>query len=348
MRVLSVPSGHVYVRHLASHRPDGVVRLPDPPVEGRMTAAQWWPPMALDPEWVAAHLDEFDLYHLHFGFDARTPEQLRELVDLLRREGKPFVYTVHDLRNPHHTERSPHDAQLDVLVPAADRLVTLTPGAAAVIRERWGRDALVVPHPHVVDEPTIRRARPRREEFVVGVHVKSVRPSMDPLPVIEVLAKRIKELPGARLRVDAHNDVMSPELPRYDADLAFRLRAMDDAGLVSLFVHDFFSDDELWFYFQGLDLSVLPYRFGTHSGWLEACYDLGTTVLVGNCGFYAEQAPCLTYDVDEDQLDVDSLERGLLEAYETRPAWRADPDERHRQREQIATAHRELYRDLVE
>ena len=34
-------------------------------------------------------------------------------------------------------------------------------------------------------------------------------------------------------------------------------------------------DDELWDYLQSLDVSVLPYRFGTHSGWLEACHDLG-------------------------------------------------------------------------
>ena len=37
--------------------------------------------------------------------------------------------------------------------------------------------------------------------------------------------------------------------------------------------------------------SVLPYRFGTHSGWLEACYDLGTAVVAPTCGFYAEQQP---------------------------------------------------------
>jgi hypothetical protein len=347
MRVLSVPSGHVYVRHLSSRTPDGVVRLDDPPARGRMRASQWWPPPALDPSWVAGHVDDFDVFHLHFGFDDRTPEQLAELTALLRQHGKPSVYTVHDLRNPHHADRRVHDAQLDALVPEVDELITLTHGAATRIGEKWGREATVLPHPHVVEEPTLRRARPERREFVVGVHVKSLRASMDPLPVIEALAKRIQELPDARLRVDVHNDVMRPELPRYDPDLAWRLRAMDDAGLLSLFVHDFFSDDELWFYLQNLDLSVLPYRFGTHSGWLEACYDLGTPVLVGNCGFYAEQAPCLTYDFNEEHLDEDSLEQGLLSAYRERPGWRADPHERRLQRERIAAAHRDLYLRLV-
>src|SRR4051812_32498848 len=82
LRVLSVPSGHVYVRHLSSARPDGVVRLPDPPVPGAPEAAQWWPPPALDPSWVSQHLEDFDVFHVHFGFDASSPEQLRELVAL--------------------------------------------------------------------------------------------------------------------------------------------------------------------------------------------------------------------------------------------------------------------------
>jgi hypothetical protein len=43
-------------------------------------------------------------------------------------------------------------------------------------------------------------------------------------------------------------------------------------------VHAPFSDEELWDRPEGLDHSVLPYRFGTRSGWL-ACHDLGTAVL---------------------------------------------------------------------
>ena len=49
-------------------------------------------------------------------------------------------------------------------------------------------------------------------------------------------------------------------------------------------MHDFFPDADLWDYLEGLDVSVLPYRFGTHSGWLEACYDLGTPVLAPTAG----------------------------------------------------------------
>ncbi|MFC6152215.1 glycosyltransferase [Nocardioides yefusunii] len=68
----------------------------------------------------------------------------------LRRRGLPLVFTVHDLRNPHHRNRGAHDAALDVLVPAADALITLPPGAAVEIRRRWGREALVLPQFHVI------------------------------------------------------------------------------------------------------------------------------------------------------------------------------------------------------
>lgn len=348
IRVLSVPAGHVYVRHLADPvGNDGVVRLPDPPVGSDVPAAQWWPPPALECAWVRSHCDEFDVFHLHFGFDARTPEQLSELVDTLRRCGKPFVYTAHDLRNPHHIDRSLHDAHLDVLVPSADAIITLTPGAAAEISQRWGRTAVVLRHPHVVEQPTLSRPRPVRDEFRVGVHLKSLRASMDPMPVVEVLAELVPSLSGGKLQVNVHTDVVTPGFDRYDASVAETLRQKELAGQLELHVHDFLSDDQLWDYFQDLDVSVLPYRFGTHSGWLEACYDLGTTVLAANCGFYPEQAPCLTYSLDEAGLDVASLETGVRRAHTERPQWRADPETRRQQRRSLATAHRQLYDSVL-
>jgi hypothetical protein len=113
-------------------------------------------------------------------------------------------------------------------------------------------------------------------------------------------------------------------------------------------VHDFLPDDELWHYFQGLDLSVLPYRFGTHSGWLEACYDLGTTVVAPDCGYYAEQRPCILYGVPgsaptRTARSAPPLRDALLRAHRDRPAWRADPDERWRERLEISRVHEQVY-----
>ena len=51
--------------------------------------------------------------------------------------------------------------------------------------------------------------------------------------------------------------------------------------------------------FPSVTVSVLPYRFGTHSGWLEACFDLGTAVIAPSCGFYKQQRPCGVFDFTE-------------------------------------------------
>lgn len=348
IRVASVPAGHVYVRHLSPPEGDRVVRLADPRPCGAPSGSQrWWPPVMLSPDWVDEHAGTFDVFHLHFGFDAQSPSVLRELVEALRRNGKPFVYTVHDLANPHHHDEGEHRAQLDVLVPAADRLITLTPGAAEEITARWGRTALVLPHPHVVEPAGLVRPRPARDRFTVGVHAKSIRPNMDPLPVTRVLAHALSELPDAMLRIDCHPEIDDPESHWYAPGVLDELRELDREGRLELSVHDYFDDDALWDYLIGLDVSVLPYRFGTHSGWLEACHDLGTTVLAPSCGFYTQQRPCLTYGHDRRGLDAESLREAVRAAYDERPTWRAASEDRRAERLRIAREHEALYADLL-
>ncbi|MFD6826219.1 glycosyltransferase family 1 protein [Streptomyces sp. NPDC060085] len=351
IRVASVPAGHVYVRHCApATASDGVVRLADPRPNGAPSTSQhWWPPIMLDPAWVEANHEQFDIFHLHFGFDAQSPEALADLVAALRRHGKPLVYTVHDLRNPHQVDPTTHLAALDILIPAADRLITLTAGAATAIADRWSREAAVLPHPHVVEPPRLSTPRAHHEGFRVGVHAKSLRANMALLPVVRVLAESVARLPQpAELGVNLHREVTDPAGPAHAPDVVAELRNMDRRGLLTLRVHDYFDDDQLWEYLQSLDVSVLPYRFGTHSGWLEACYDLGTSVIAPDCGFYAEQHPCLTYGHTQRKgLNEASLEEALEAAYRPRPFWRATPAERATERAHIAGSHRALYDELV-
>jgi glycosyltransferase involved in cell wall biosynthesis len=350
--VASVPENHVYVRHLSPESGGGPVRLPDPDPDSpdRSALEKWWPPVMLRPDWAVRN--EFDVFHLQFGFDACSPRQLRSLVATLKARRKPIVYTVHDLRNPHHESRQLHDDQLDVLVPSADALLTLTPGAADEIHRRWGRVARVVPHPHVVDFKTMGvaqdcRARRALATFRIGLHVKSLRSSMDPLRILPALVDTVRELPGAILQVNAHRDVLDDDGARRDGDLADYLTARADAGELELHVHDFLPDAALWSYLSSLDVSVLPYRFGTHSGWLEACRDLGTTVVAPTCGYFAEQGPVLDYVHDESTYDADSLRGAVVEAYESRPRLGASIDERRSQRREVAEFHDALYRSLI-
>jgi glycosyltransferase involved in cell wall biosynthesis len=346
--VASVPASHVYVRHIAAERPDGVDRLadPDPASPTRSVEQVWWPPVMLRPEWAAAH--DFDVFHVQFGFDAWDPAELRELVRTVRDRRRPLVHTVHDLRNPHHADRALHDAQLDVLIPSADAVITLTSGAAAEIRARWGREAVVLPHPHVVELsrlPGTRREHSR--PFRVGLHVKSLRASMDPLRLLPDLVRAVQELPDAVLQVNGHCDVLSRQGVARDEALAGFLERSAARGELELHVHDFLPDEALWQYLESLDVSVLPYRFGTHSGWLEACRDLGTAVVAPSCGYYADQGPVFSYLHDEGSYDGDSLRAAVHDAWSAGPAVPLGVEVRRAQRAMIAQAHRDLYLSVL-
>lgn len=349
LRVASVPESHIYVRHLAE--PGGrnaVHRLPDPvPSDGRKVPGGWWPPLMLEPGWITDNHDRFDVFHVHFGFDAIAPGDLRKVVEELEQHDKPLVYTVHDLRNPHHTEPTAHDKQQDVLVAAAGTLITLTPGAARAVIERWGRNAVVLPHPHVLDSARIGRPRQKQSQFVVAVHAKSVRANMDLLPVLDTLVPVIEALPGAVLQIDLHDEVFEPDSYWYAPELGAALREYGQHDHVEVRVHPYFTDDELWDYLSSVSVSVLPYRFGTHSGWLEACFDLGTAAVVPSCGFYGEQRPCEVFDFTEESFDPCSLHRAVRTVYDR---WTAGIDapracwaQRRAERVRIARTHRDIY-----
>lgn len=353
IRVASIPSSHVYVRHLSPASDEDatrVRRLDDPVPPGRRPEqSTWWPPVMLDAAWIDRHADDFDVFHVHFGFDAVPPAELRDVVQALEAHSRPLVLTVHDLRNPHHPDRRAHDEQLDVLVPAADELLTLTRGAAGEIVRRWGRVARVVPHPHVVEAPVAERIRDERDRreggpFRVGVHLKSRRAGMDPATVLPALERGVAAMPDAVLQVNVHREAVDKTSERYDEELAGAVAGLGSD--VDLRVHDYFTDDQLWGYLGSLDVSVLPYRFGTHSGWLEACRDVGTQVVAPTCGFYADQGPVHSYVLDESDFDESSLVAALRSARE-RPAARISMDERSRQRDEIARVHRDLYARVV-
>jgi hypothetical protein len=305
----------------------------------------------LETRWVRDHADEFDLFHVQFGFDGRHPEQLSELVALLAELGKPLLYTVHDLRNPNHEEHDLHAEQMAVLVEAADALVTLTGCAAARIEERYGRQAVVIPHPHVVPLDLLAERysspRPAADPPRVGVHLKSMRANMVGLPLLRALTEG-DGIGPARLRVDIHREIWDSRAPAFRGDLRTTLEHLAGRGDLELHVHDYYSDVELYDYLAGLDVAILPYRFGTHSGWLEACRDLGTSVVAPSCGCYADQGPAFIYRCDEDGLDGASLREAVRRA--TRAARARDLTTvgwRREQRAEIAAAHERLYRRVL-
>jgi beta-1,4-mannosyltransferase len=309
----------------------------------------------LEPAWVEENRDGFDLFHVQFGFDGRHPDQLRELTALLRAHGKPLVTTVHDLRNPNHEDPALHDEQLEAIVAGSAALVTLTPRAAAQVEARFGRPVEVIPHPHVVPLPLLAgRYRERRRgggPAVVGLHLKSMRPNMVGAGLLAALEPLLGD-PGLVVRVDVHEEIWSSQAPAFRPDLRCRLEHLERTGPIDLRVHPYFSDEELYEYLREIDVALLPYRFGTHSGWLEACRDLGTAVVAPSCGCYASQGAVHSFGLDEERgLDPRSLRRALRSAVAEVESDGPEPlghDARLRQRLEIAASHRALYERVLD
>lgn len=362
VRVASVPHNQVYIRHLedfnrASNR--SVVRLPDPAPHGgtRSLESGWWPPAMLSAQWVGANHDSFDLMHIHFGFDAISPAEMHDLIARLRDHAKPLVYTVHDLINPHQLDPAAHRALLDVLIPHADKLITLTEGAASEIKERWGVAAQVLPHPHVVDFDSMERIRASREARLqystskanpkIGVHLKGMRPNMDPR-ILDPLARIAAGIPDAELQVNIHAQVLDPANGEYRADLAEKLHDGVAAGLWKLHSHEYFSEQELFAYLASMDVNVLPYRFGTHSGWLEAALDVGTRVAAPDCGYYADQDSCVAmFRLGPEGPNEESLNDAIQTLLVQPGLAGMDVSSRQEQRRWLARVHQEIYAELL-
>lgn len=328
MRVLSVPPRHPYV--------DAVLPASSVAVRpGRVVG--WEPDPFFDPAVVAAWADEADVVHLHFGYDHLDVAGVRTWLAALDAAALPLVLTVHDLRNPHHPERDRHDAVLGLLVPAAAAVLTLTPGAAAELQERFGREAVVAPHPTLVD-PAQTSDVPTEPSLVV-VHLKSLRTNVvDPYAVVAAVREGAVRA-GGRVVVDLHPGALE------DPRLTGLPELAATAPGLELQVHERFDHLALERYLRRAHVTVLPYRWGTHSGWLELARDLGTRVVAPSCGHYAEQwDDVVTYGYDEEHgLDAAGLAVAVADAVSRPAPAPADRAERLAEAAAVRDLHAQTY-----
>lgn len=304
--VVHQPPNHVYVRHL------GLSPGPAP------AATTVWDVDTL------VSLD-VDIVHVHFGFEHLTPSELGVWLARIRDAGIALVHTVHDVDNPHLDDQRTYHRLTAQLVDAAAIVLTLTPAAAAAIRDRFRRDAVVVPHPHVVPPDGLdRNGRPPGVRRGVYVHAATLRPNLD----IELIG-RLAEAAGAVGGMNVHIRDTAPTTARR------RLEHLAAGAGATVEVGPRPGDDELWSRLGDAALVALPYRWGTHSGLLEAAHDVGTPTVAPAFGGYGDQGASL---LDHHDL-AGSLRRALTTV--------TDVAERQRHRSDIAAAHRRVYRKAV-
>jgi hypothetical protein len=320
VRVATVPHTDAYV---AAVLPPGVVHV------GPADVPSPW----LDSRFLSAHADDVDVLHVHGGFGFLDEGALECWTETVTRLGIPLVVTVHQLRDPAQPTRARHDAHLAALLSTAELVLTLTPGAAEEIADRFGRTPIVVAHPSIAEPDPELGA----ERGLVGVRLGPASCALpDPSAVVRAaLSGAVSG--GGRLRVlVAGSDALF---------LDGRVRALADAGDVELVVHD----GDLQRQLQQLHVAVLPERCGTHSGDLEICRDVGTRVVAPGCGWFADQwSEVVTYGHDDETgLDAVSLTAAVGAALTgpiPRPAdraWRAE------QRAAVQRVHADVYAQVA-
>lgn len=339
IRVASIPAAHPYVGAVTDTH---LVRvLPDPPVPGA-PAEQWWPPVALTADWLASHGEDYDVLHVHFGLESFSPAELRESLDAARRLGRPVVYTVHDLDNPQLIDQAPYRALLDVLVPAADHLITLTDSAAAEIERRWGRESQVLPHPTLL-EHAAAPGRAADEVVRIGIHLRDLRPNIDAEHVVHAAVEAAALLVQVGSAVEF--EVLMNERVRDDETAARVLEAAAAHPAVTVRRTPRLSDAEIEAWIAGLDLFVVPYRHGTHSGWVELCYDLGVPVAGTDVGHIKAQHPAdfSIIDLEDPQTLVEAVRRTAGTRAARAEVVRERSAERLTERQAVRQAHAQLY-----
>jgi hypothetical protein len=180
------------------------------------------------------------------------------------------------------------------------------------------------------------------EPGLVLLHLKSLRRNLaEPERIVRAAAAGARRA-GGRLRVDLHPQAAE------DHRLAALLGPQGPAG-VEFAIHPRFSDAGLERYLRKGQVTVLPHRWGSHSGWLELARDLGTRVVAPDCGYYRDQwAEVVGYHNNERSgLDELSLSRAVEEAVrQPRPA-AADRSARLAERAAVRRAHGEIYRRVA-
>ena len=291
--------------------------------------------------WLADHGAGVDVLHVHFGAEQVDAEGLDAVLSAAQQADVAVVWTAHDLTNPHLVDQDVHEAQLALLARRAAGLITLTAGAAAEVERRWGRRPVVVPHPHLAPVEVLGRPRPDRSgRPVVGVPLGMLRPATDPAVVRALLGPEVAAaLPaGTVLRVTLREEVVTPGFPRPDAALVDELRRAQAEGRVDLVIGPRSVAADLWDELSRLSALVLPYRWGTHSGWVEACHDVGTPVVAPALGRWLEQQTVHPFAVGPDGPDPVSIASAVAAALAQPPRRGTVLDARlHERRASVAT-----------
>ena len=311
IRVATIPFTDPYVDAVV---PDDVVRV-GPSGEPSPWLESWH---------LTAHARDVDVVHLHSGFDHLGPAELECWTETVRRLDIPLVVTVHDVPEPGSVAAD----RLAAVLTTAEVVLTLTPGAADEVADRFGRTAIVVACPSLAEpDPEVGA-----ERGLVGLRLTA-----GPHGAALVRAAHSGAVSGGgrlRLLVDAGEEI---------ADEVWELVLGGDVEVVRCGKRDRTAQ------LQQLHVAVLPERRGTHSRDLEICRDVGTRVVAPRPGWFTDQwSEVVPYGTDDDGApDAVSLTAAVSAALTPGMPRPADRAWRREQAAAVARVHSAVYAQVA-
>ncbi len=270
------------------------------------------------------------IVHVHFGFEHIAPRELEAWCGRTADAGIAIATTVHDIDNPHLIDQREHHHRVAILLDAAHHVFTLTHAANTELVRRWGRPATVVGHPSIAswrDVVAARRCVGRTRPTLVWLG--SCRPSLDVDAVVN-FALQSRGPFDAVVRLDGWE--------RLGTATRDRLNDAIHLGDGTLRIVHRPDDDELVGLLRGRRALVLPYSWGTHSGFVELATDLAVTAVVPDVGCHRDQG-AIVCDPSELAAAVEAAPAG--------PAWSVSAAARREAHANFVSIHEQVYAALL-
>lgn len=284
MRVLHIPARTPYARKLV---PDGVSIVNETQSSGVEI------PRDASFQWLASQssYDFFDLLHIH-SVELTPLETLHMALERCKRDKKGIVLTVHDTKPVFSQDSVAHNIALKMCVEAGAQTSTLTKGAQKEIESDLGiasSNITVIPHGAVlpVDDHKWHLGRQSNDSLtcIFGMY-GGFRPNRDLLTPSVNIAFGLPEL-DAKLVILTR--AISPIEVRQNEEMRMLIQLANSSKRIDLRIFPFPSDNQIAEFLLGVDILIMPYRWGTHSGQLELAFDLGVVPVISDVGYYCDQ-----------------------------------------------------------
>lgn len=313
-----------------------------PHLTASTSAVRSLPPM-LDPRRLAHEVrdrgGEFDVLHVADETLRDRRDELEDVAAAVRGGATRLVVTVRHIDDPYAGHAREHLDRLNLVIPAADAVVTYSDAAAEVLDHHYGRDVVVIEAPPLLLDRELP-THERTDEFVVGAAVDDLPPSIDVRDVVVAIRAALPDQVADRVSIRIEPAVLDPAHPRHDGEVISWLREHEADGLVELVTDE---DPAAWL--TRIDTLVLAHRRGSHDPWHDAARQVGVPVVSPAVGFVREER--LTVVLDQPLLTADALEPHLAVLRDQRPRWQPSPRMRQTHLAHVKAAHQQLYHQVV-